>query len=312
MVAMILVRRDMSQRYRARGPVPGHRHVAFPPAQMTAVVFAGDRDRRPRRLLPSVPGPRRPIRRVVLHRGHLDRHLLPAQLPGHDAQARQRALLPHRGRRPAGRVPGLQAVPARRHPGLAGVGRPGRRGGPGHAAHRRRGGRPRRGAGPGRPARLQRAPARTAAAGRAGGRAAGPRPGPAGPDGPGPDRDDRRCPWPRWPSPPGSPASASSTTPSAQVFALTPTQLRRGVGRRPGPGAQTIRRCACRSGARSTPTTCSATWPRRRCPASRSSRRHRPTGGPSACPTGRPWSRRSPPAPTTCDVPAARSPTCAT
>ena len=80
------------------------------------------------------------------------RDLLPAELPGGAAEAGEHALLPERRRRPAGRVPGLQAVPAGRQPRLAAVERAGRPGRPGHAADRRRGDRP--GGVPGLAARL--------------------------------------------------------------------------------------------------------------------------------------------------------------
>ena len=49
---------------------------------------------------------------------------------------------PIRGRRPARRIPGLQALPAEHHPRFTGMGRPSRRGRSSHAAHRRRAGRP--------------------------------------------------------------------------------------------------------------------------------------------------------------------------
>ena len=45
-------------------------------------------------------------------------------------------------------------------------------------------------------------------------------------------------------------------------------------------------RCGCRSGRRCSPTTCSATWPRPRCPAWRSGATA-PTGAPCGCRTGR-------------------------
>ena len=83
-----------------------------------------------------------PLRRGVLHRGDLDRHLLPAVLPGDHAEAGEHAVLPQRGGGPGGGLPGLQAVPPGRLPRLARVEHPGRHGGPGDAADRGRGGRP--------------------------------------------------------------------------------------------------------------------------------------------------------------------------
>ena len=62
----------------------------------------------------------------------------------------ERPLLPDRRGRPAARLPGLQALPARRLARVAGVERPGRPRRSGHAAHRRRRRRPRRRA-PGSP-----------------------------------------------------------------------------------------------------------------------------------------------------------------
>ena len=57
-----------------------------------------------RRPLPRRPEPRPAVRRLVLHRGHLDRHLLPAQLPGHARRGPSMSAStrrPRRRRRPA-------------------------------------------------------------------------------------------------------------------------------------------------------------------------------------------------------------------
>ena len=86
----------------------------------------------------------RPVRRLVLLRHHVHRHLLPAQLPGAGGQAPERALLRHGRRRPTSGLPCLHALPARRHARLTRVERPRRRRGAGHAPHRRRRRRPRR------------------------------------------------------------------------------------------------------------------------------------------------------------------------
>ena len=56
---------------------------------------------------------RHPLRRAVRHRGALDRHLLPAELPRPHAEAGERHVLRDVRRRARGRLPRLQAVPAR-------------------------------------------------------------------------------------------------------------------------------------------------------------------------------------------------------
>ena len=185
---------------------------------------------RPRPLLPGRAQPRPPLRRLLRVRRRHDRHLLPPQLPGRHAQARQRRLPPDGRGRPAARLPGLQAVPSRRHAGLAGVERPRRRRRPGDAARRRRCRRPRgrRRAGP--PAGLQRAPPDPPRHRRARRRSARHRPRPAGQHRPHAHRDHRSGLHGRSRSPPASAASASSTTPSGQVFATTPSALRASAG----------------------------------------------------------------------------------
>ena len=65
------------------------------------------RDRRLRTLLPLHAQPRRPLRRLLLRRRHLDRDLLPAELPGAAPAPPQRA--PVRRPRPPRRPPGLRA-----------------------------------------------------------------------------------------------------------------------------------------------------------------------------------------------------------
>ena len=132
-----------------------------------------------------------PLRRRVLHRGDLDRHLLPPVLPGDHAEAGEHAVLPQRGGGPGGGLPGLQAVPPGRLPRLARVEHPGRHGGPGDAADRRRGGRPGRRRGPGPAARLRAAPGAPAGHRRTGRRTARHRPRAARADGADPDRDHR-------------------------------------------------------------------------------------------------------------------------
>ncbi len=214
----------------------------------------------------------RPVRRVVLHRGPDHQDLLPAELPGGAAEGREHALLPERGRGPAGRVPRLQAVPPGRQPGLAGVERPGRPGRPGDAADRA-------------------TASSTATACRALPR--------------GSATASARCSASCSPSSaPGPLALAraqraqtarllveTSALPMAEVafaagFASVRTLQRdrpRGVRARPRPscaagprrgrpaaGAPARSRCGCRSARRCARTTCSATWPRPACRAWRS------------------------------------------
>jgi AraC-like DNA-binding protein len=79
--------------------------VSFPHAYRTRP----HRSARERRLLPGDEDARRALRRVVLHRGDLHRHLLPAGVPREAAAARELPLLPPRG---AGRGRGLSPLPA--------------------------------------------------------------------------------------------------------------------------------------------------------------------------------------------------------
>ena len=76
-------------------PIPaGRRHGAGP-------GWGHCDDARSRPLLPRRAEPRSPVRRLVRHRRSDDRHLLPAELPGRDAQAGQRRVLPDRRRPPS-------------------------------------------------------------------------------------------------------------------------------------------------------------------------------------------------------------------
>ena len=142
------------------------------------------RDRGPGSLLPGGAEQGRPLRRLVLLRRHLNGDLLSTQLPGPDAKAAEHALLPHGGRSPAGRLPGLPALPARCDTGLTRVERAGRCRGTGHAAHPRRHRRPRGRGGPGPPARVQHPPAQPPRHRRGGDRSVGPRPSSAQSDRP--------------------------------------------------------------------------------------------------------------------------------
>ena len=140
---------------------------------------------------PDGAGEGRPLRRLVLHCRRHDRDLLQAELPGRAAETGEHAVLSQRRCGAGGRIPRLQAVPARRQPGIAGMERACRPGGARDAADRRRGDRPRRGARARRPAWLQRPAGGAAAARRAGCRAAGASQGAAGADRPAADRDQR-------------------------------------------------------------------------------------------------------------------------
>ena len=152
----------------------------------------------------------------------------------------QRQLLSQRGRRPAGRLPGLPALPAGRRARLAGVGRPRRRGRPGDAADRRRRGGPRRRAGAGRPARLHRAAPAPDAHRRTRRRPARAGPGAARADRADPHRDHR--PRPRRDRVRGrvSAACGSSTTRSARCTRSAPRRAAASAGRPRRTGAGTI------------------------------------------------------------------------
>ena len=154
-------------------------------------------------------------------------------VPGADPRLDERHLPPERRGRPGGRLPRLQALPARRDPGQPRLGRRRRRGRPRDAADRRRRRRPRgrRRAGPA--GRLHPAAPQPAAHRRARRRPARPGPGPPRADRAGADRDDATAPTPTSRSRPASPASGSSTTPSARCTPPRPTELRGRRGGRP-------------------------------------------------------------------------------
>ena len=237
-------------------------------------------------MLPRGREPRRPLRRVVRDRRDVDRHLLPAVLPGHHAEAGQRAL-PALGRgRAAGRLPGLPALPARRRARLAGLELPGRRGRPGDAAHRRRRGRPGRRARARGPARLHGASPGPDADRRGRRRAARAGPGPAGADRPHPHRDDRAG--------PGRDRVRGRVRQRAPVQRHDPGDLRPyAVGAAPGAARLRARAtsapspCGCPTASRCTPTRCWTSWPAARSPGSTRSATAR-TGAACACRTGRP------------------------
>ena len=144
---------------------------------------------RPGPLLPGRVCPGCPLRRVVRRGGDLDGHLLPTELSGPDPPPGQHALLPDRRGRSERRVPGVQALPARRLTRVARVGSPNRCRRPGDAVDRGWRGGPRRGRGTGGSARLQRPAGGAAGARRGRHRSAGPRTGPARPHRSDPDRD---------------------------------------------------------------------------------------------------------------------------
>jgi hypothetical protein len=79
-------------------------------------------------------------------------------LPLSDREAYERSLLPDRRGRPVRRLPRVQALPAECGSGVPGVGRAGRRRGPGDAPHRRRRRRPRGRLRPRPPPRIHRTP----------------------------------------------------------------------------------------------------------------------------------------------------------
>src|SRR6516164_1071511 len=66
----------------------------------------------PRGLLPGLPDPRRPFRRTGVRGRDLDRHLLPADLPGTHAQIRELPLLRLGRSSPGSGLPPLPALPA--------------------------------------------------------------------------------------------------------------------------------------------------------------------------------------------------------
>ena len=183
--------------------------------------------------------------------------------PAMTPKAEPRPLLPERSGGPAGRLPGLHALPPRRGPGLAGLERPGRRGRPGPCASSPTG-RSTATGWPGWRGRLgysERQLHRLLVA-EVGTGAAGPGPGPAGPDGPPAGRDHRPGDGRRSPSPPASPACGSSTTPSARSSPAPPRELRRhrrhaAAGRDPGAVAPAPGPPPARSPRRR----CSGSWP---------------------------------------------------
>ena len=105
--------------------------------------------------------------------------------------ARQRVVLPHRGRRAGRRLPRLPPLPARRDPGVAGVGRRRRRRRPGDAAGLRRRRRARGRRGPGQRAGLLDPPAQPRGHPGVRRRPARARPLASRADRPGADRDHR-------------------------------------------------------------------------------------------------------------------------
>ena len=186
---------------------------------------------------------RPPLRRRLLHRGAHHRHLLPAQLPGADAGVQERHLLPDGRSRAGRRLPGLQALPPRRHPGQPRLGRRRRRGRSRDAADRRRRRRPRGRRGPGPPGRLHLAPPHPAAHRPARAPARSPWPGRSArrPRGPWSRPPTCRCPTSR--SRPASRASGSSTRPCARSTRMSPSELRgrRRGGARPATGQLDLR-----------------------------------------------------------------------
>ena len=131
---------------------------------------------------------------MVRHGRADDRDLLPPELPGDHAEARERRLLPDRGRRATARVSRLQTVPTRRIPGVAGMERPPGRGRSCDAADRRRLRRAGRCARTRPPTRVQRTSTQSVDDRGTRRRSARDRSGPTGPHGATADRDDRSRP----------------------------------------------------------------------------------------------------------------------
>ena len=190
------IARPYARRGRARGA--RRRLTCRLPASMSDFRSSDGWRRRPdwcraagrRAVLPGRAEQGRPLRRLVRHGRAHHRDLLPPVLPGDDAEAAQRRVLPHRCHRPAARLPGVQALPARRQPRLAGVEPACRCRRSGDAPDRRRARRPRGRRRSRPPPRLQHPPGPPAARRRARLRPARARPGAACPDRAGADRDD--------------------------------------------------------------------------------------------------------------------------
>ena len=145
---------------------------------------------------------------------------------------------PTAGGRAGGRLPGLQALPARRDPGLAGMGPAGRPGRPGDAADRRRRRRPRGRRRAGRRLGYSERHLHRQLARRGRRRAARGRPGAAGADRPGAARDDRAADHRRRVRGRVRQRPPVQRRRSARSSRCTPTQLR-GRARRPRPAAAT-------------------------------------------------------------------------
>ena len=88
-------------------PVP-HRHEPTDPPHER------HRPAAPARAAGRLRPPRSLLRRHLRHRGQDHGHLLPARLPGEEAEAGERRVLPHLPRRPVRRLPAVQALPAAR------------------------------------------------------------------------------------------------------------------------------------------------------------------------------------------------------
>ena len=258
------------------------------------------------------PGP--PLRRRLRHRGDHHRHLLPPELSG--AAPRSARNIRFHAVAAAAQAAGFRACKRCRPDATPGSPEWDVRAdlvGPGHAAHRRRRGRPRGRAGSRAAARATAAAqVERHAARRARRRAARRWPGRSARRPPGCSSRPPRCRSPTSPSPPGSAASGSSTTPCGRSSPRPPARLRarRCPARAPTPAAG--HRSSLRLPFRA------AALPRQ---PLRASRRHgrargggvarrRATAARCGCRTGPASSRCRPDAATS--APAAPRPTCAT
>lgn len=131
-----------------------HFDVGFPPVLSVPGCKGCIHARRFRQLLPGSPVQGRPVRRLVRDRRAQHRDLLPAQLSGAATVAAELAVLPDGRRGSGGRLPGLQTLPPRRLPRIAGMECARRYRGPRDATDRRRHRGPVRSHRPRRPARL--------------------------------------------------------------------------------------------------------------------------------------------------------------
>ena len=202
------------------------RAVRFPPVDRPVRGHPGSVIADPDRCYRAAAESRPPVRRLVLHRRHDDGHLLPPELPGPHAQARQRRVLPDRSSRPAAGFRACKRCRPDAAPGLARMEHARRHRRPRHAPHRRRHRRPRGRDRPRRPPRLQRPPPRPPPHRRARRRPARARPGPACADRPHAASRRPTCRFGRLAFGAGFGSLRQFNDTVRDVFAPTPTELR--------------------------------------------------------------------------------------